>query len=315
MPIVRKIDKQARALARAALGPLAIAMMNPARRNRNLRAAAIFLVWCIQEKFPIDYSNDTLIHYLTLNASHLWQSGDGKDASADTLFGVKLTVGGKHLDLSQPWQLFKKWSSLELPAQAPPLLKLELLALAGLAFEQGRWGLGAALLAGFDSFLRPGEFMGIAPQHLTFTDTAVVIYLGLTKGVKRRGGHEEVVIRDELLCRLFRRLYYAVPPGMPFSMMDPRQGRAWLLRSLRALNLQHRKIQLYSVRRGGLTQAFIDGASLSSLCLRARWQDPKLAKVYITEGRQLVQTASLSPAQLETLNAAAATAAAALAQI
>ena len=230
-------------------------------------------------------------------AECLWMAGEGKDTLADTLYGVRMMVGGPNLGLQDAWALYKEWSKAELPQQAPPMLVIELLGLAGMAAYTGCWGLACALLMGFDGFLRPSEFLCLRPAQVSIATDSAVLELGETKGVQRRGGRDEVVLRDPLLVNLLQRLCLVLPANDPIAGVTLAQARDWLKKALAQFALQNRGLQLYSLRRGGVTCAFILGASATSLALRARWMDAKTAKVYIAEGKELLRKAQLTADQ------------------
>ena len=301
MPVVRGPNKAARAELRASLGPLKLLLMKPARRRRNLKAASLFLKWASDRGYPLDTNNAILDAALLAWAECLWMSGEGKDSLADTLYGVRMMVGGPNLKLQDAWSLYKQWSKAELPQQAPPMLLLELLGIAGMAVYGGSWGLACSLLLGFDGFLRPSEFLCLQPSQVSIVSGSAVLDLGDTKGVQRRGGKDEVILRDPLLVGLLEKLCLILAPNDPISGVTLAQGRDWLKKALARFGLERRGLQLYSLRRGGVTRAFILGASATSLALRARWMDAKTARVYIAEGKELVSRASLTAEQSSNL--------------
>ena len=116
-----------------------------------------------------------------------------------------------------------------------------------------------------------------------------------------RGGKDEVVLRDPLLVNLLQRLCLVLPANDPIAGVTLAQARDWLKKALARFGLEKRCLQPYSLRRGGVTRAFILGASATSLALRARWMDVKTAKVYIAEGRELLRRAELSEHQTSSL--------------
>jgi integrase len=179
-------------------------------------------------------------------------------------------------------------------------------AIAGLSCLAGVPHVAVVLLVGFDTFLRPSEMVRIKPEDVTFLNGSAVVQLGLTKGVQRRGGSEEVVIRDPLLIQWLFECCRRTLPNTTLLQMDLTQFRIWFRRCTTSLQLNSRQLQLYSVRRGGLTQAYIAGASVSVLAFKARWLEAKLARVYITEGKQLAQAAGLDAADTQRLKQAAA---------
>ena len=119
-----------------------------------------------------------------------WKMGDPKDAVGDLLQSFKMVMPDAQVPLQQAWKLYRKWSSKELPDQAPPCHLEEALAYSGLAFREGHGRCGAVLLGAFDGFLRTGEFLKVKPEDVVFGSDSMVVDLGETKGVKRRGGSD-----------------------------------------------------------------------------------------------------------------------------
>ena len=178
---------------------------------------------------------------------------------------------------------------LELPLQAPPALRLEVAALAGLAWSQGKRGLAIGILLAYDLFLRTGEWTNLRLEAVEAGGSAATISLGLTKGVQRRGGVETVTCRDPLLVRHLA-LLKATCGGGKLVEDSEAQIRAWLRKSAKLLGIADRKLTPYSFRRGGLSAASLDGVPVSTLALRARWLDTRIATVYIQEGEQTLRS-------------------------
>ena len=65
---------------------------------------------------------------------HCRQEGDSKDICCSAIYGIcaLLSLESK-VFFKSAWKLLKRWNVLELPQQAPPALRLEILALAGTA--------------------------------------------------------------------------------------------------------------------------------------------------------------------------------------
>ena len=295
-------------MARAALGPLLGLELTPARRARNLLAARKFLHWCQRCGYPLDDDDKNLETALKFYICSLWAEGEGRDAAADVLFGIRLLTD---LDVAKYWRLYRVWAKSELPSQAEPAALDEILALAGWCYRHGHDAMGCGLLLAYDTFLRTGELLILRAVDFNSViqpdgTPAVVIDLGLTKGVQRRGGVEQVVCTDPLLLRLIGRVLAAMTNAdEPFVGVTPDSFRYKFRKAVRELGLSHRKLQPYSLRRGGLSSAAANGVPLSTLCGRARWWNMKVARLYIQEGKQLLASLQHSPQLKQQLKEAA----------
>jgi integrase len=302
---VRKSTKEERRKDRAAIGNLMDLLLTPRRALRNKKAANIFVKWAKRAGFPLNNKNAVLVSALCEWAMHLWNEGESKEILSDCLQSLKFLLPSSKLELHLPWKVFRKWSNQELPMQATPAARLEALAIAGEAFRDSLFGLGVCLLIAYDGFLRTGEYLGAKPGDLEDAGGCMILHLGETKGVKRRGGTEEYLCRDELLVSLLRRCLKACPADAPIVGMNSYQFRKWLRKTTTKLGLGYRKLLPYSFRRGGISAAVTAGVPLSTVVFRARWHSPKIAHVYVKESQQQLAALSHPPALIQKLKAAA----------
>lgn len=302
---VRKSTKEERKSDRAAIGNLMELLLTPRRALRNKKAANIFVQWAKRAGFPLNNKNTVLVSALCEWAMHLWNEGESKEVLSDCLQSLKFLLPSSKLELHLPWKIFRKWSNQELPTQATPAAKLEALALAGEAFREQLFGLGVCLLIAYDGFLRTGEYLGAKPGDLEDAGNCMVLHLGETKGVKRRGGSEEYLCKDDLLVSLLRRCLETCPSDHPIIGMSGHQFRKWFRSATNRLGLKYRRLLPYSFRRGGISAAVSAGVPISTVIFRARWHSPKVAHVYVKEAQQHLAKLSHSHSVLQKLKAAA----------
>ena len=306
MPVLRQETKAARKAARATVGGLE-GGQSETRMKRNKKAAALFLAWCGRAGLPLCDDTARLATAMTAFVLDCWHEGEGKDVCCSATFGCAalLSLESKTV-FTVSWRLLKKWSKLELPRQAPPALRLETLALAGLAWRENKRGLAIGLLLAYDLFLRTGEWANIDfAQVEGSAAVGLTISLGETKGVKRRGGVEMVTCRDETLINLYLQHCGNQRSGRLLEISEDAMRR-WFKTACTKLLIGHRRLTPYSLRRGGLSAAAADGVAVSTLALRARWQDTKTAKVYIQEGQLALAELRLEAAAENRLRQAAA---------
>jgi len=283
---VRKDSKPARKQDRQIAGTLMELLLSPQRARRNEKAATIFLAWALKKRFVLSSDNAVLIQALSEWIMELWNDGDSKEIVSDCLQSLKFLLSAEPPDLHMQWKPYRRWSSKELPIQATPAGKDEVLAIAGQAFKEKRHRLGSVLLASFDGFLRTGEFTTFTKEDCQDARDAMVISLRETKGIKRRGGTEEYVCTDPLLMKLLKKAVEQTPAGDAVIGMAPQSFRSWMKTTTKNSGLEARKLLPYSFRRGGITAAVRRSVPVSTVIHRARWHSVKVAHVYIKEGEQ-----------------------------
>ena len=118
--------------------------------------------------------------------------------------------------------------------------------------------------------LRTGEVLGLLSSHIDCAKGALqaVISLGFTKGGKRHGAAESVVLGLEPVVRLVKE---------------------W---KLGVASFQFRP---YSLRRGGATFFFQKHQNLDRILVQGRWHTQKSARLYLNEGLAVLAQMRLPP--------------------
>ena len=114
-----------------------------------------------------------------------------------------------------------------------------------------------------------------------------------------------VTCRDETLINLYLQQCGDRRTGRLLEISEDAMRR-WFKTACAKLLIGHRRLTPYSLRRGGLSAAAADGVAVSTLALRARWQDTRTAKVYIQEGQLALAELRLEAAAELKLRQAAA---------
>ena len=93
------------------------------------------------------------------------------------------------------------------PEHAPPLPEHVLWAMVGWALFHQHLSFAVGLLLGFYGMLRTGELFSLKSRHVQFHSTGrkILISLGFTKGGKRAGAAESVIVGYEVLCTMFEK--------------------------------------------------------------------------------------------------------------
>ncbi|CAK0797656.1 unnamed protein product, partial [Prorocentrum cordatum] len=126
-----------------------------------------------------------------------WAQGAPESIFGDVLSGLQQFVPCLRRALKDSWRLFSTWSKNEAPSRARPLLPEQALAMAGFALSEGDAAMAAAVLVRFSGFLRPvGAMLQASRRAWDLGRGLAHVDLGVTKGGKRAGAAEHVVIDE-----------------------------------------------------------------------------------------------------------------------
>ena len=287
--------RQQRKRSRGEAGTLRSLQLQPRTVKRYLEATHLFFQWLLRTGEPLPVSVPAADEVLGEYLEDCWAVGEPKGLVGDTLSGLQHFVPSLRRGLNDAWRLFGTWSKTEIPSRARPLLPDQALAMAGFALAEGDRALAAVVLVCFNGFLRPVEAMLTAGQ-CTFDLVRGVVHLnlGYTKGGKRSGAPEHVVIDELEAVTLLAELLQGRPAG---TQLFPR-GTGGFRRAFRklvtAIGASPDRYKPYSMRRGGATHHFRVLGSLSKTCIRGRWRHQPTARIYIQDGVAMLERHGLS---------------------
>ena len=133
----------------------------------------------------------------------------------------------------------------------------------------------------------------------------MIVNLGFSKSGKRRGEPESIVCRTRALVTLARLVCQDMPQGDYIFDGGTNAFRAKFRVAMESHHLKFLNFKPYSLRRGGATAAFREGASWELLMETGRWADVRTLRVYIADAA-VELAAFVTPAPFsEFLNAAA----------
>eukprot|EP00971_Amphidinium_carterae_P110487 2188676-Amphidinium_carterae.1 len=195
---------------------------------------------------------------------------------------------------------------MELPAQAPPVPKLQVYALAQHCRQQGWYCTMLLLLLGFHTLCRTGELFNVRKRDITVQPSSGrgVLFLPTSKSAERTGHLESVTISDSWLGKVLYCHLRSLADSDLLSTVSPAVQRQRLTSALRALSLSP-DIRWYSLRRGGATAMYQSGSEFASIAVRGRWANARTVRVYINDGLALLHDMAPTPAQARTLRAQA----------
>ena len=287
--ILEATKPEDRARQRQKLGTLRDLTVQPATRKRYDLATNRFLSFLRQEGQELPKDKNKMDPLVCDYVEHLWSSGAGRGLACDTLAGLQDFQPNLKNCLPGAWRLLKTWHVNEVPNRAPPLPEHVVQAMAGWGFFKGHVSFGVSLLVGFYTMLRTGELLGLRSSHLLSEPTRnqVLISLGLTKGGKRAGAAESVILGFEPVVNLVKAWKRQASSSTPLAT-SPGHWRGLFNESLMALGLETHGFRPYSLRRGGATFWFSKHQSLDRILISGRWHTQKSARIYINEGLALL---------------------------
>jgi integrase len=161
-----------------------------------------------------------------------------------------------------------------------------LCSICGVFVSQGHTGAAVALCVAFDGMLRTGEMLNVKASDVVISADSLtaVVSLGLTKGGKRRGVEETVVLDDPLVVSLLTVLLTSRKGGQKLIPLSQAKFRHMFAEALKKLDLEEIGFKPYSIRRGGATWYLNATGSMSKVCVKGRWSSEKCARIYVNDG-------------------------------
>ena len=288
--------QQQRAAQRQKLGTLQQLTVQPATKKRYNKAIDGFLSFLRQNGLSLPSSKLDLDPLVCEYLEHLWANGHGRAVASDTVAGLQDFDVRFKGSLPGAWRLLKTWSINEIPNRAPPLPDFVVHAMVGWAFFHNHVSFGVSLLLGYYGVLRTGEILSLHSSHvhLAHDQPKAVVSLGLTKGGKRQGAAESIVVGYDMVVFFLKRWKSLASSSTTFAK-SAAHWRGLFNQALIALELQDWNFRPYSLRRGGATWWFSRHHSLDRILIQGRWSAPKTAKIYLNEGLAVLAELKLAP--------------------
>ena len=292
--------RKQRQAARAKAGSLRTLQLQPATLKRYRGAVNFFFNWLeeVGEQLPssVEATDEILGEFL----EECWAIGESRALVGDTLSGIQHFIPQLRRGLNDAWRLYGTWCKNEVPSRAKPLLARQVLAMAGYALEEGDQSMAAGLLVAFNGFLRPCEAMLTSGQCTFDLDQGTChINLGLTKGGKRAGIPEHVIIDDLEAVHLLAQVLAGRAKGKALFPRKTPCFRAGFKKLLGKIGADPQRYKPYSLRRGGATHHWHVLGNLSRTTLRGRWRHQQTCRIYIQDGVAMLEQLRLSARELK----------------
>ena len=247
--ILEALTPEARAKQRQKLGNLKDLTVQPATRKRYKSATDAFLLFLREEGQVLPSTKSQVDPLVCDYLEHLWSSGAGRALACDTLAGLQDLQPNLRGSLAGAWRLLKAWHVNELPNRAPPLPEHLLQAMVGWAIFKEHGSFAVSLLVGYYSMLRTGELLDLRNSAILSNSksTQVLISLGMTKGGKRQGAAESVILGYEPAVHFVQRWKQLAAPSTPVAR-SPSAWRSLFNECLSALGVLDFGFRPYSLR-------------------------------------------------------------------
>ena len=225
----------------------------------------------------------------------LWEGGEPKSNANYTIAAVQFF----HPQLKKRL-IISVWNKLEQPCRATPLDAELTLSVAGI-FMLWQWPeLAYLCVVGFSGFLRTGELFKLRRKDVvlaTQRDKPCILFLADTKTSQRSVAQQEkVLITDQIAKECLKLLCRSRQLQDPLTSTHPAKFRSLWKEVMHFLKLDEFGYTPYSLRRGGATSAYKQGASLDELLLKGRWKHQATARIYLDQGLQELASLSLPAA-------------------
>eukprot|EP00438_Fugacium_kawagutii_P024080 Skav212943 [mRNA] locus=scaffold374:499856:502796:- [translate_table: standard] len=241
-----------------------------------------------EEEVPHSYRKlDTL---LSIYIEHLWMDDHPITYAGHLMSGLRRFLPEARWRVPRPKQFFSNWQSTHVSKQAAPAPPEVAMAFAGLALKTHQPALACVFLLGYLAFLRTGEMVALTPAKLAVDLDTGRILLALPSTKTSRQRKETVCVTDLRLAKLVSQVL-ARQGQQSFWPGSLNSFRAMFAQFCAFFDLEEWEFTPYSIRRGGASYAFAEGASFDELLIRGRWQSNRAARLYLDTGRAaLIQT-------------------------
>ena len=253
-------------------------LLQAGRVGRYTAALNTLKAWMVQHLILWDVMSEEDQDFLV--ADYILDARDEGDLqpqhARDLISALQKLNPRRRLHIS--WRVVNGWA-LDRPAeQALPLPCSAALALSVLLVGAGKPGVGLGVLLCWCGLLRVGESLALKIEDVRIVGAEAILFLGHTK----RGVAERVVLINPGVV-LFLREYLRRRGGRPWDRVIVESHttfRRWFMLGLRALGITD-PYRSHSLRRGGATAMFMNGAPLSSVMIYGRWASETSCRLYI----------------------------------
>ena len=169
-----------------------------------------------------------------------------------------------------------------------------LLAMSSIAILKKKVNVAVTLLIGFHGLLRASEMISLTYGQISvLKHRTLMLTLEDTKGAKRSGEVESVLIRDDLLTPAIAKVKKAKRADDRLYEGTYRTLSLDIVQLGGEIGLKHPNLTSHGIRRGGATWLFGKTQSYDLTQEHGRWASVKSAKAYINAATAEAGAASL----------------------
>lgn len=232
----------------------------------------------------------------------MWRSGEPLLTVGDALSALHFFQPYTKRQIPHSWKLFATWRRVEVPARAPQLTQQLVRSLAAYELSLDNIEMATCLILAFHALLRTGELLQATCADCVIKGDAGIIRLASTKTSKRFAADDALALTDPICIMLLQSLITIRKTQrlthLPLWNGTPQAFRTRFNRLCQIFGLQAFGFRPYSLRRGGATALFQRSGSMEQTLLRGRWQNSRVARIYITDGLSYIPRLRPNPTML-----------------
>ena len=285
-PLKSSYKKKRGGVVRVYKAHIKLAGLQPGAVRKYKCGIARFFNWLSVSEFSFPASLEDLDFVAGEFVNHLFQDDLPLGWGNDFVCGLKRFYPRCRFSLQITSSYLRNWSKSVKRTQALPLTSDILVSLVTCALLRGEKFLASVLLLGFVGLLRTGELVSLKRSQLQFLGGGSQLHISLpdSKGAKRSGLPESVVIRHHLTVKFFAKAFSNhAPQDFIYPCTHASLGRD-LSRIALAIGLRHPNLTPYSLRRGGATWLFKSTLNYDYVQDHGRWSQSKTCRIYINQG-------------------------------
>ncbi len=232
-----------------------------------------------------------------------WRSGEPLLTVGDALSALHFFQPYTKKQIPHSWKLFATWRRVEVPARAPPLTQQLVRSMASFELESGNLEMATCLILAFHALLRTGELLTLTAADCLINNEAGLIRLASTKTSRRFAADDAISLTDPI-CLMLLETLIDIRKTQKLTHLPLWNGTAQSFRTrfnklCETFGLQAFQFRPYSLRRGGATALFQRTGSMEQALLRGRWQNSRVARIYITDGLSYIPRLRPNPLMLK----------------
>lgn len=218
----------------------------------------------------------------------MWKKGEPLLTVGDALSALHFFQPYTKKQIPHSWKLFATWRRIEIPARAPPLTQQLVRSIAAYELSRDNLEMATCLVLAFHALLRTGEILQLTAADCLIKGEAGLIRLASTKTSRRFAADDALSLVDPICLMLLETLIEIRKSQrlthLPLWSGNPQSFRTRFNKLCTLFGLQGFSFRPYSLRRGGATALFQSSGSMEQTLIRGRWQNSRVARIYITDG-------------------------------